>query len=74
MIRLSEIRLPLDAPENAVHAASAAALGVPAAALACVNIYKRSIDARKKHLQRVFIVDVQLADTTQEAADRKSVV
>ena len=68
MIRLSEIRLPLDAPENALHAASAAALGVPAAALVCVNVYKRSIDARKKHLQQVFIVDVQLADTTQEAA------
>ena len=68
MIRLSEIRLPLDAPDNALHEASAAALGVPAAALAGVNVYKRSVDARKKHLQRVFIVDVQLADATQEAA------
>ena len=61
MIRISEIRLPLDMPDGALTAAAAQALGITADQIESLHIHKRSFDARKKHLQQVFIVDVVLA-------------
>lgn len=58
MIRISEIRLPLDYPEGALEQAAAQALGIAVHQLQHLHIHKRSFDARKKHLQQVFIVDV----------------
>jgi uncharacterized FAD-dependent dehydrogenase len=71
MIRLSELKLPLaqaEAPEAPLRAAASQALGVPPKALDQLTIFKRSFDARKADLLAVFIVDVTLADPTQEAA------
>jgi hypothetical protein len=71
MIRLSELKLPLaqaEAPEAPLRAAASQALGVPPKALDQLTIFKRSFDARKADLLSVFIVDVTLADPTQEAA------
>jgi len=68
MIRLSEIKLPLDHAEQALPQAIAAALGVAPDAIAHVHVHKRSFDARKQELLQVYIVDVTLADPAAEAA------
>lgn len=68
MIRVSEIKLPLDHDGAALPAAIAAALDVPVAALADHTVFKRSFDARKPQLLRVYIVDVTLTDPALEAA------
>jgi uncharacterized FAD-dependent dehydrogenase len=68
MIRLTELKLPLDHAEDALPALAAQTLGVAAAALQTVHIHKRSFDARKADLLKVYIVDVTLADAGQESA------
>lgn len=80
MIRLSELKIPLAAvqqhPEDhseihplaQLHAQAAQALGVPASAIAQLQVFKRSFDARRAGVQAVYIVDVQLADPAQEVA------
>ena len=70
MIRLSELKLPLaqaEAPEAPLRAAASQALGLPPGAIDQLTVFKRSFDARKADLLAVFIVDVTLADPTQEA-------
>ncbi|MEP6792573.1 MAG: FAD-dependent oxidoreductase, partial [Ramlibacter sp.] len=64
MIRLSEIKLTLaqaEQPAASLLAAATRILGVPAAAVAQVEVFKRSFDARKAELAAVYIVDVTLA-------------
>jgi uncharacterized FAD-dependent dehydrogenase len=68
MIRLTELKLPLDHAEDALPALAAQTLGVAPAALQTVHIHKRSFDARKADLLKVYIVDVTLADAGQESA------
>lgn len=70
VIRLSELKLPLDQaeqPDPHLRQAAARVLGVPEADLASVAVFKRSFDARKSDLLAVFIVDVALADPAREA-------
>ncbi|WP_427915233.1 NAD(P)/FAD-dependent oxidoreductase [Ramlibacter sp. MMS24-I3-19] len=71
MIRISELKLPLaqaEQPEPTLLAAAARLLGVPAADIASLTVFKRSFDARKADLLAVFIVDLTLADPAQESA------
>ncbi len=71
MIRIAEIKLPLaqaEAPDAPLLAAASQALSLPADRIARIDVFKRSFDARKADLLAVFIVDVALADPTQEAA------
>ena len=71
MIRLSELRLPLaqaNAPESPLRALAAQQLGLPESAITRLSVFKRSFDARKAELLAVYIVDLALADATQEAA------
>lgn len=66
MLRLNEIKLPLDHPESALPEAILKKLGIAAADLRNYTIFKRSYDARKKNaIMLVYIVDVE---TTQEKA------
>src|SRR5215208_7868130 len=70
MIRLSEIKLTLaqaQQPDTVLRAAAARVLGVPDSDLACVQVFKRSFDARKPELTAVYIIDVALADSAREA-------
>ena len=63
MIRLTELRLPLDHPEAALRAAILSRLGVPEAALRGFNVFKRSHDARKKTaIVLIYTVDCEVAD------------
>ena len=68
MIRLSELKLPLDHAEDALAALVARTLDLPPAAIAGVHVHKRSFDARKADLHQVYIADVTLADPAAEAA------
>jgi hypothetical protein len=66
MLRLNEIKLPLDHPESALQDAILKKLRIPAADLIHYTIFKRSYDARKKgNIILVYIVDVE---TVKESA------
>ena len=61
MIRLTELRLPLDHPPEALRAAIAERLGVAEAGLARVEIFRRGHDARKRgDIRLVYTVDVAI--------------
>ncbi|MEG5000469.1 NAD(P)/FAD-dependent oxidoreductase [Microcoleus sp. B4-D4] len=64
MLRITEIKLPLDHPESAIASAILKKLQIPPEELLSYTIFKRSYDARKKaEIVLVYIVDVE---TTQE--------
>jgi uncharacterized protein len=64
MLRLSEVKLPLDHPEDALVNAILKKLQITCEELIGYSIFKRSYDARKKgEIILVYIVDVE---TTQE--------
>jgi uncharacterized FAD-dependent dehydrogenase len=68
MLRISELKLPLDHAPDALAALIARTLDVPLDAIESHTVYKRSFDARKVELLTVYICDVQLKDATLEAA------
>ena len=61
MIRITELKLPLDHAEAALPELIAHTLGIAASDLRAHTIYKRSYDARMKKLLLVYICDVQVA-------------
>ncbi|MFO0490656.1 MAG: NAD(P)/FAD-dependent oxidoreductase [Curvibacter sp.] len=61
MIRLTELKLPLEHASDALPALIARTLGISPAELKRHTVYKRSFDARKAELLQVYIVDVELA-------------
>ncbi|MEG3955476.1 NAD(P)/FAD-dependent oxidoreductase [Microcoleus sp. herbarium2] len=64
MLRITEIKLPLDHPQDAIASAILKKLQIPPEELLGYSIFKRSYDARKKaEILLVYIVDVE---TTQE--------
>jgi hypothetical protein len=66
MLRITELRLPIDHDPDALRLALLKRLGIDAAMLRAFSIYKRSYDARKKHaLLFVYSID---ADVMDEAA------
>ena len=68
MIRLTELKLPLDHADSALPDLIARTLGLPSAGIRSFNVHKRSFDARKAELLQVYIVDVALTDADQDAA------
>jgi uncharacterized FAD-dependent dehydrogenase len=63
MIRITELRLPLEHPPEALPAAIAQRLGLPAADLRGFSVFRRSHDARKKSaLTFIYTVDVDVAN------------
>ena len=63
MLRITELRLPLDHPEAALRAAVVQRLGIRDAELKSFTVFKRSHDARKKHaVVFIYTVDCELAD------------
>src|SRR5687768_2563825 len=67
MIRLTELKLPLDHPEDALPALIVKTLGITPDELLHHSIYKRSYDARKQKLLLVYIADVEVASPALEA-------
>jgi uncharacterized protein len=72
MLRLSEVKLPLDHPDSDLEAAIRARLadlGVPPDGLIRYTVFRRAHDARKRaDIKLTYIVDVEVKD---EAAARK---
>ncbi|HQW20476.1 MAG TPA: NAD(P)/FAD-dependent oxidoreductase [Rhodocyclaceae bacterium] len=63
MLRLTEIKLPLDHPEEALRAAILQRLGIAAGELRGYVVSRRAYDARKKSaIHLVYSLDVELAD------------
>lgn len=67
MLRLTELKLPLDHTEDALPALIIKTLGITPADLVNHTIFKRSYDARKQKLLLAYIVDVELSSPQLEA-------
>jgi len=68
MLRLNEIKLPLDHDAAALPAAIVARLGIDAGDLLGFTVFKRSYDARKKpHILLIYQLDVQLHPKLEQA-------
>ncbi|NEQ49326.1 MAG: NAD(P)/FAD-dependent oxidoreductase [Leptolyngbya sp. SIO3F4] len=66
MLRLSEIKLPLDHTDEDLHAAVLKKLRLKSADLHNYTVFKRSYDARKRgEIRLVYIVDVEIAKQKQ---------
>ena len=65
MLRITELRLPLDHAEDALRPAIIARLGLPPDDLLAFSVFKRSYDARKKTaITLIYTVDCELRDDT----------
>jgi len=63
MLRLTEIKLPLDHPDDDISGAIIQRLSIPAGDLLSYRIFKRGVDARKKsHILLTYTLDVELRD------------
>ncbi|MBR0658163.1 NAD(P)/FAD-dependent oxidoreductase [Neoroseomonas oryzicola] len=63
MLRLTELKLPLDHPEGAIEAAVRARLALRGDELRAVHVARRAWDARKKSdIHLVYSVDIEVAD------------
>jgi uncharacterized FAD-dependent dehydrogenase len=63
MLRLTEIRLPLDHPEDDLKTAILKRLGIPASELLNFTLFRRGYDARKRNaIVLVYTVDVEVKD------------
>ncbi|WP_368164240.1 NAD(P)/FAD-dependent oxidoreductase [Aeromonas sp. R6-2] len=73
MIRLTELKLPLDHEEGALLDAIAAKLAIPAGQVLSFSLFKRGYDARKKsNIQLIYTVDVEVANPEPLLAKFKS--
>jgi uncharacterized FAD-dependent dehydrogenase len=68
MLRLTEIKLPLDHAEDALRATLLHTLHIGSTDLFDFTVFKRSFDARKAALMKVYIVDVVLTSAALETA------
>lgn len=63
MLRLNEVKLPLDHPEQALTDAVLARLGITAGELRGFTVFKRSYDARKRSaIVLIYSLDVEVDD------------
>ncbi|WP_295642408.1 NAD(P)/FAD-dependent oxidoreductase [uncultured Methylibium sp.] len=63
MLRINELRLPLDHAEDALRPAVLARLGIADAQLLDLHVFRRGHDARKKTaIQLVYTLDCEVAD------------
>ena len=69
MLRLTEIKLPLDHPEEALRAAICQRLGIAEDELVSHAVFRRSFDARKKTaIMLIYAVDVEIRHETEALA------
>ena len=66
MIRITELKLPLDHDDDALPALIVKTLGISPGDLIEHTVYKRSYDARMKKLLLVYIVDIEVAPELEE--------
>ena len=69
MLRITELRLPLDHAESALRPAIVARLGIQDAEIQAFTVFKRSYDARKKTaIVLIYTVDCELASEALQAS------
>jgi uncharacterized FAD-dependent dehydrogenase len=70
MIRITELALPLDHPEDALEAAIIQRLNIKAADLESFIVFKRSYDARKKNseIKFIYIIDAVINNESKVLA------
>jgi len=77
MLRLTEIKLPLDHPDTALRAAVLQRLRIPEADLLSLTVFRRGFDARKKaDIHFVYTLDVEVkneADVLKRLRDDRHV-
>ena len=66
MLRLTEIRLPIDHAEEELTQAILGRLSIAQSELVCFNIYRRGVDARKKNAI-LFVYTVDVTTTTNSS-------
>ncbi|MFK3719859.1 NAD(P)/FAD-dependent oxidoreductase [Pseudomonas fulva] len=71
MLRITELKLPLDHPDEALREAIVQRLGIRDEQLISFNLFKRSYDARKKNTELLFIYTIDLHASNEEALLRK---
>jgi uncharacterized protein len=60
MLRITELKLPLDHPESAIKSAILARLGIPEADLITYKIFRRAHDARKRNaIHLIYTLDIE---------------
>ena len=69
MLRLTELKLPLDHAPEALPALIAKTLGITLADISNFTVFKRSFDARKAQLLQVYIVDVSIVAVHPESVE-----
>lgn len=63
MLRLTEIRLPLNHPPEAIERAAIARLRIPPTDLRSCTVFRRAHDARKQHaIKLIYSLDVEVND------------
>jgi uncharacterized FAD-dependent dehydrogenase len=68
MLRLNDIKLPLDHDESQLQAAIVSELSIDATDLVEFSVFKRSYDARRKtNIQLIYQVDVVLKDALEKS-------
>ncbi|MBI5258438.1 MAG: NAD(P)/FAD-dependent oxidoreductase [Burkholderiales bacterium] len=69
MLRITELRLPLNHAEDALRPAIVARLGIADAALQSFTVFRRAYDARRKTaMVLIYTIDCTLASAADEAA------
>jgi uncharacterized FAD-dependent dehydrogenase len=62
MLRVTEVKLPLDHPEAAIRAAILQRLGIAENELIGYSIFRRAVDARKPAISFTYTLDVEVSD------------
>lgn len=72
MIRITDLKLPIHGTEEQLKKKAARALGLPMEAIVELQVFRRSIDARKKdQIHYVYVVDVLVKDEKKILAKTK---
>ena len=72
MLRITEVRLPLDHPEAALCAALLDRLGIAPEALVAFTVFRRGVDARKRPVIFTYTLDAEVRDEAALLARLKS--
>ena len=73
MLRITELKLPLDHPDEALREAIVQRLGIRDDQLLSFNLFKRSYDARKKNSELLFIYTIDLETSNEDEVLRRFV-
>nr|WP_314479219.1 NAD(P)/FAD-dependent oxidoreductase [uncultured Pseudomonas sp.] len=71
MLRITELKLPLDHPDEALREAIVQRLGIRDEQLISFTLFKRSYDARKKNTELLFIYTIDLHASNEDELLRK---